>query len=86
MNITDGMVLKYQVLQPYPGDISGFREDSRMIIKKPLDGSDLSFGSNWAIAKIKNDKITFHALNAPSIWSRRVYHMADIRLSFNPLR
>lgn len=80
------MTLKYQVLQPHPGDISGLREDSRMIIKKPLDGSDLGFGSNWTIAKIKDDKITFHALNAPSIWSKRVYHMADIRLHFTPLR
>ena len=86
MNITDGMTLKYEVSKPYPGDLSGFREDARMIVRKPLDGSDLGFGSNWTIAKVKDDQITIHALNAPSVWSRRIYHAVDVRLSFDPLR
>lgn len=82
MNIVDTMSKQYEVIKPTQGNIAGFHEDGRMVIRKPLDGSDLGFGSNWVITKVGN-KVSFHALNAPSIWSRRVYNMSDIRRHFD---
>lgn len=81
MNIVDSMTHQYQVVTPTEGNLTGFHEDGRMITRIPLDGSDLGFGSNWVITQV-NDKVKFHALNAPSVWSRRVYFMSDIRRHF----
>ena len=80
------MVLKYETFKPYPGIITGFHDGSMMLVRKLLDGSDLGFGSKWAISKIKNNKVNFHALNAPSIWSTRTYNLTNIRTHFDPLR
>jgi len=86
MNITDTMILTYQIISPTDNDISGFREDVIMLAKRPLDGSDLGSGSYWTISKVKNDKYSFHPLDAKSIWTRRMCTLPYIKTNFTPIR
>lgn len=82
MNITDTLILSYEVNQPSQSDIHRFKEDTTMQSKVAMDGSDLGINSNWTISKIKNDKYHFQPLNAKSVWSHRTGSLTYVKTNF----
>jgi hypothetical protein len=85
MALKDQFSANYKIKPPSPGDLNGFKKGTIMLMKRVLNGSDLGLSSRWTISKV-NGKFEFHALGAPSIWTRRMCPLSDIQTHFTPRR